>query len=141
MARKTETVTCYKCDGHGSLAHYGHIANGKCFACWGAGTIEVDYMAPNEKLDCLRGSLRYSADIVLDAAYHDNDERAVYYLKGMLDDMFRVGTRRAREVLDYLGAGRFWDDDDQRFYTVNRARARELRAELIKLGCERKAAA
>lgn len=141
MARnkKTETVTCPKCDGKGHLAGFAHYANGVCFECSGAGTVEIDWLAPNKKLDRLRFSLCYTADIVLDAAYHGNDERASFYLEQMLDGMFRVGTRRAREVLDYLAAGRYRDRDDDQQRVVDTVRARELRAELIELGRERKA--
>ena len=34
-----ETATCPNCGGSGKLPHYGHIANGDCFACGGTGTI------------------------------------------------------------------------------------------------------
>lgn len=34
-----ETATCPVCNGSGKLPHYGHIANGDCFACGATGTI------------------------------------------------------------------------------------------------------
>lgn len=41
MADKTQ-VKCYKCDGTGQINAFGHVANGVCFACKGAGTLMVD---------------------------------------------------------------------------------------------------
>lgn len=36
-----KTVKCGKCDGRGKLHWLGHIDNGKCYACQGAGVLEV----------------------------------------------------------------------------------------------------
>jgi hypothetical protein len=36
---KTQTATCGKCDGKGYLNAFGHIDNGKCYGCMGAGTV------------------------------------------------------------------------------------------------------
>jgi hypothetical protein len=36
---ETLTGTCSKCDGTGSLPHYGHISNGVCFQCQGSGKL------------------------------------------------------------------------------------------------------
>lgn len=34
-------VNCIKCDGKGKLEAFGHIANGDCFACKGAGQVKA----------------------------------------------------------------------------------------------------
>jgi RecJ-like exonuclease len=34
---KTVKVECYKCDGHGKIEAFSHIANGDCFMCGGLG--------------------------------------------------------------------------------------------------------
>ena len=33
-------ATCPKCDGHGRIRAFNHIANGLCFACGGVGTYD-----------------------------------------------------------------------------------------------------
>ena len=33
-----EQITCGRCSGAGYIAHYGHVYNGVCFGCNGAGT-------------------------------------------------------------------------------------------------------
>ena len=32
---------CSKCDGKGKIEGFGHIANGKCFRCWGSGYTNI----------------------------------------------------------------------------------------------------
>ena len=36
------TVECWKCGGKGWILPYSGTANGKCFHCWGAGTVRVE---------------------------------------------------------------------------------------------------
>ena len=38
----TVDVPCSKCDGKGRINGFGHIENGRCFRCGGAGTFTVD---------------------------------------------------------------------------------------------------
>lgn len=37
----TETSSCTKCDGVGSIRGFEHIADGVCFACSGAGVVVI----------------------------------------------------------------------------------------------------
>ena len=50
-ARKTESVTCPKCDGH-KVVNYGRVYDNRgrrsCFACGGAGTVIVPVMTARE---------------------------------------------------------------------------------------------
>lgn len=49
MAKLT-TITCPKCDGLGTIAAFGHYAQGVCFGCNGAGTLKVDLEAKKAAL-------------------------------------------------------------------------------------------
>lgn len=40
-ASTTTTVTCPRCHGFDAFARFGHVANGRCLRCFGAGTVEV----------------------------------------------------------------------------------------------------
>jgi hypothetical protein len=40
MGNGKTKYACGKCDGKGNLFFWGHIDNGKCFACMGAGWVE-----------------------------------------------------------------------------------------------------
>ena len=45
-AATTKTVQCSKCHGAKKFYRFGHVENGVCFACSGAGVVEVDVVAP-----------------------------------------------------------------------------------------------
>lgn len=52
--KATVSVTCGRCDGKGRLGWANHYAEGVCFACGGAGTIEMkreDYYRIRENAD------------------------------------------------------------------------------------------
>lgn len=131
----TISLTCSKCSGDGVISGFEHYADGVCFDCQGRGAVgRISNDAMRKRVvHCLMGT----ADIVLDALAHDNRDRAEFYARGMVAELFQVGTDDARKVLDYVGAGAFQDERGAAHQAPTDAAA-ELRTYLITCGREAK---
>ena len=143
MADKVNTesvsLTCGKCSGDGIIAGFEHYSDGVCFDCGGRGT--AGKLSSEKYRRMVANNLKGSADIVLLALVDGNRDRAKFYARGMVVELFQVGTELARGVLDYLAAGRAWDDDSGAHVQAPTADAAELRAYVVELGRDAKEAA
>lgn len=106
-ANNNTTVKCGKCGGTGRINAFSHYAAGRCFQCGGNGNLGT--ITHEEERRLVAGGLRSTAGIVLDAAADGNEARANFYADAMIDDMFRIGTKAAREILDFVAAGHYYD--------------------------------
>jgi DnaJ-class molecular chaperone len=103
---KTVRVKCGKCDGKGKLFWLGHIDNGKCFACMGAGTLSARSVtavqAARLNASCALSALAESGDRILTA----NRSWALHMAKRAAADMLIVAdTAWARRELAHLPVG------------------------------------
>ena len=132
-------LTCAKCDGQGRLS-WTRQDNGICYWCGGSGRVRVqDHNAMKAKLN----SLLWASWICIEAELEGNDERRDHYLRGMLDDMFMIGTDEARKFLAHIRTGPWHDEANGTGYLTEVAPpevANAVADRLIELGRERKAA-
>ena len=126
--------TCGKCDGRGKIQAFSHYANGDCFDCGGTGKLEGDAMSETETARHHAHLAMYSLTVAMEATDRGDTDRATHYARGALDDLFACGTVLARQVLDQVGAGRYWDDETQGWHELDHDDAQTLRAEIIALG-------
>lgn len=144
MATETTTNTapislvCGKCSGDGQIGGFEHYADGVCFDCGGSGI--VGKLSSEKYRRMAARNLQASADVVLIALTNGNRDRAKFYARGMVVELFQVGTELARKVLDYLAAGRAWDDDAAAHVQAPTTDAAVLRAYVIELGKDAKEA-
>lgn len=136
-------VTCTKCCGSRRFrvcsVNTGKVFdNGECYECEGTGKITAAKRETSKWTRALAGRCSYTANIVLLAARDGLDDRAEFYMRAMLDDLFIMGTTHARKVLATLAAGEWFDDnaysnEDTRGH-IPADRAAALRARVIELG-------
>ena len=71
-----KTMNCPRCDGKGHITYYGHIRDGVCFRCGGAGTVKF-VAGRTQKVDAKRTA--YIVDrqrkTALAVVMYENDAR------------------------------------------------------------------
>lgn len=135
VAVAPKTLTCAKCDGKGRISGFAHYADGVCFQCGGAGTFAQDAKMTDSKWYRQQVELaKYTAAIVMDASDRGLTARAESYVGMLLPRLFALGTAGAREVLNYVGAGRWYDSEECAWRQLAPAKARDLRAQIIAAG-------
>jgi hypothetical protein len=137
-----KSLTCAKCDGTGKILGFAHIADGVCFACGGTGRLAQDPKMTNAKWYRQRVSLaRANAEICMDAAGRGEESRVEHYAAMLVGELFKLGTVGAREVLDHVAGGRWYDSHECAWRQLDSATASALRARIVDLGRECSAAA
>lgn len=141
-------VTCTKCGGSrrfrvSSINTGKTFSLGSCFECEGTGKITAAKRETSQWTRARMGGCNYTANIVIMAARDGNDERAEFYMRALVKDLFLLGTTHARMVLGTLAAGE-WTDDNAYSHEDTRGRipmdqAAALRARVIELGRAAKA--
>ncbi len=139
LSTDSVSLICGKCSGDGIIAGFEHYADGVCFDCGGRGT--VGKLSGDKHRRMVANNIKGAADVVLLALADGNRDRAKFYARGMVVELFQVGTELAREVLNYLAAGRAWDDDAGTHAQASLADAAEIRAYIVETGRDAKAAA
>jgi hypothetical protein len=135
----TQLVDCFKCDGKGRISGFGHIVGGRCFECGGSGKIAIDAITESEAFKLVVANLYASAQYAMDCAADGYDTHAVASLGKMVCDMFRIGTDKAREILRFISAGKFWSTAGNRWRRLDRETAHGLTRQLIEMGRDAKA--
>lgn len=138
---RNHNVPCPRCDGKGYINGFGHIADGRCFLCGGGRVISVAKLSESEWAKRATGLLTYDAAHCVAMAAAGRDDLVTHTMRGMLDDMFRVGTANARRVLAVLADGEWYDEHTGESGRIPAAEARALRDRLVAMGREAKAAA
>jgi len=82
-----QRIKCQKCDGCGYIEAFGHYAQGVCFDCGGAGTVEVD-------LDAIRAKLS-----------DDNRRKAEWVIASTPASYERLGYGKLAKIRDFCHAG------------------------------------
>jgi hypothetical protein len=131
---KTALYDCAKCDGKGTIRAFSHVHGGACFACKGTGKVELRTITNAELLDNTVAAIEGSANAALEALADGRPERAEYLLEGCITEMFKIGTDRAREILDFISVGSWFNGATMTEGTVPREDAEKLRQWVISRG-------
>jgi len=136
------SVTCPKCMGSRKFRTYSPYTGkltfeGPCFACKGTGTMDASKVENSPAAKQRTSLLLYTVEsIVNEAAARGDMERAESYMGRMVPEMFTVGTRNARTILDALAGGRWFHDAEGTRGKLDPEIGAQLRARCIELGRE-----
>lgn len=73
-------IKCTRCDGTGRLAHFGHVHNGVCLKCRGAGKV-----AKTKRVKTVVDSYQVVWDYSKVEYFQQDKERAESALKSLID--------------------------------------------------------
>jgi RecJ-like exonuclease len=130
----TALYTCAKCDGKGTIRAFSHVHGGACFPCGGTGKVELTAITDSELLQNTVTAIEGSANAALEAVQDGDWSRAEYLLEGVISEMFKIGSDRAREILDFIAAGEWFNGASMTEGQVSREDAVRLRAWVIARG-------
>jgi hypothetical protein len=96
-ARETVSVECPKCSGKGRLTWAGHVDNGKCFTCWGSGTVEIDaeLVRASAESRAINDAERWLDAAVL-GVIQDGGEPCASDVRKCVDALLAAGSEKAR---------------------------------------------
>jgi hypothetical protein len=139
---KSAAVHCPACLGSGrwsaSSVYTGKTcAVGGCFTCRGTGRVSRATVGGTKAARLRANRARYTiTSVVLLAAADQDTERAHFYLRLAVVDLFAVGEELARDVLGSLLAGVWYDDSEGTRGTISSEVGAELRAEALRMAAE-----
>ena len=142
LLAKSATVHCPACMGSGRWGAYSlhtgrKCATGGCFACRSTGRVSRATVGGTKAARLRAGrALHTITSVVLLAAADHNMERAHFYLRLAVVDLFAVGEKLARETLGALLAGVWYDESEGTRGTISSEVGAELRAEALRLAAE-----
>ena len=144
-------MTCPACKGSRKYRAFSiHTGKccfvGPCFNCEATGKVDARKVETSKAALSLTGNVLYTVEQMINEAAARNDfERAEFYMRRIVADMFLIGKANARKVLDALASGEWRDDNaENRSEVRGRVECPEIRAQLralcIELGREALAA-